>query len=92
MPLDDVVARAERVALGVEEREHALALVLAKLLPEQWQGGADKRAEHEDHAQPETGEQDDDGARGADQDGRAEVRLPRDEQHGRQDDARDGGQ
>ena len=36
--LDDVVAGAERIALGVEEGEHPLLLVVVQLLPEQRQG------------------------------------------------------
>ena len=45
--LDDVIAGAERVALRVEQRQHALALVVVHEVP----GDRHRRAEHRDAAE-----------------------------------------
>ena len=56
--LDRVIAGAERVVLRVQEREHALPLVVVQEMPGDGHGRDEQRAEAEDVAQLQAGEQD----------------------------------
>ena len=81
--LDDIPAGAELVALGVEEREHALLLVVRQQElpggPQGVQAGEHRAANKAPaDARHENGEE----SRGGDQQGRAEVRLAHDERTG----------
>ena len=55
--LNDVVARAERIGLGIQEREHARLLIVAHERPEHGQRREPERAEHEHDAHADAGEQ-----------------------------------
>ena len=49
--LDGVIAGAERVGLRIEEREHALPLIVVQEVPDDRHGADDERAQPEDVAQ-----------------------------------------
>ena len=80
--LDGVVAGAERVLRRVEQREHALALVVVQQRPQRAAGSpTPSDAEAADDAPAEAGEEDDEEAGRADQHRGAEVGLAHDQRH-----------
>ena len=85
--LDDVVARAERIGLRIEEGEHALALVVVQQVPAAPSGRGGRDAQQSDDPDPQPREQHHQRTAHQDQQARAEVWLD-DGQRRRQQDHR----
>src|SRR5882762_3545458 len=86
--LNDVVAGAQRIVFGIEEHEHALALVLVNEMPAGPGRAADERYGYQDDLHLQTREQHHDQPGSGDQQGSAEIRLDHD--HRRRNPDHDG--
>src|ERR1022692_2762306 len=76
--LNDVIARAQGVGLGVQERQYALALIVVNEMPSSPGGARQKWQRNHDDPKLHAGQQHDDEARGGDQKRRPEIRLEHD--------------
>jgi hypothetical protein len=73
--LDDVIARAERIAGRIDQGQDAFALVVMQHRPHERCRSAGDRHQADDHPPGQTGEEDDVEAGGADENRRSQVRL-----------------